>query len=109
VDVAAAVRSLATELDIAPEVADRVRSAQAEVGKLRTVGTAVPDASVQYQASMAQFGRMAAQAATGTTNSQPIEITNVLTLDGQVVSRSVSRTQYNNSRTMMRTNGVKVK
>lgn len=108
-DVAAAVRSLATELDIAPEVADRVRSAQAEVGKLRTVGTAVPDASVQYQASMAQFGRMAAQAATGTTNSQPIEITNVLTLDGQVVSRSVSRTQYNNSRTMMRTNGVKVK
>lgn len=109
VDVAAAVRSLATELDIAPEVADRVRSAQAEVGKLRTVGTAVPDASVQYQASMAQFGRMAAQAATGTTSSQPIEITNVLTLDGQVVSRSVSRTQYNNSRTMMRTNGVKVK
>lgn len=109
VDVAAAVKSLATELDIAPEVADRVRSAQAEVGKLRTVGTAVPDASVQYQASMAQFGRMAAQAATGTTNSQPIEITNVLTLDGQVVSRSVSRTQYNNSRTMMRTNGVKVK
>ena len=108
-DVAAAVRSLATELDIAPEVADRVRSAQAEVGKLRTVGTAVPDASVQYQASMAQFGRMAAQAAAGTTNSQPIEITNVLTLDGQVVSRSVSRTQYNNSRTMMRTNGVKVK
>lgn len=108
-DVAAAVRSLATELDIAPEVADRVRSAQAEIGKLRTVGTAVPDASVQYQASMAQFGRMAAQAATGTTNSQPIEITNVLTLDGQVVSRSVSRTQYNNSRTMMRTNGVKVK
>ena len=109
VDVAAAVRSLATELDIAPEVADRVRSAQAEVGKLRTVGTAVPDASVQYQASMAQFGWMAAQAATGTTSSQPIEIINVLTLDGQVVSRSVSRTQYNNSRTMMRTNGVKVK
>lgn len=109
VDVDAAVRRLSTELDIAPEVADRVRAAQAEVGKLSLGEGFAVDAAAQYQASMSQIGRMAAQAASGAANHQPMEIVIVNQLDGQVLSRAVSRTQYNQNRTTLRANGIKTK
>lgn len=106
-DVDAAVRRLSTELDIAPEVADRVRAAQAEVGKLSLGEGFAVDAAAQYQASMSQIGRMAAQAASGAANHQPMEIVIVNQLDGQVLSRTVSRMQYNQNRTTLRANGIK--
>lgn len=110
VDVAAAVRSLATELDIAPEVAARVNAAQAEVGKLKAVGSYASDPAAQYRDSMAQIDRMAAQArAAGGTGSQPMEVVNVIQLDGQVIARSVSRTQYSQNRTTLRSNGIRTK
>lgn len=110
VDVAAAVKSLATELDIAPEVAARVNAAQAEVGKLKAVGSYASDPAAQYRDSMAQIDRMAAQArAAGISGGQPMEVVNVIQLDGQVIARSVSRTQYNQNRTTLRTNGIRTK
>lgn len=109
-DVDAAVRRLSTELDIAPEVADRVRAAQAEVGKLNGGFTGTSDPAAQYRDSMAQIDRMAAQArAAGVSGGQPMEVVNVIQLDGQVIARSVSRTQYNQNRTTLRTNGIRTK
>ena len=96
-----------TQLDIAPEVADRVRAAQAEIGKLSFGEGFAVDAAAQYRNSMAQIGRMAAQASSGAANGQPMEITNVIQLDGRVIAQSVSRTQYNQNRTVLRTNGIK--
>ena len=106
-DVDAAVHRLSTQLDIAPEVADRVRAAQAEIGKLSFGEGFAVDAAAQYRNSMAQIGRMAAQASSGAANGQPMEITNVIQLDGRVIAQSVSRTQYNQNRTVLRTNGIK--
>lgn len=109
-DVSAAVQRLSTELDIAPEVAGQVKAAQKELGKLHGGAVSSVDPAAEYRNSMAAAERIAAQASRmGTSGGVPIEITVVSTLDGQVVSRSVSRTQYVNSRTAMRTNGVKVK
>lgn len=106
-DVDAAVHRLSTQLDIAPEVADRVRAAQAEIGKLSFGEGFAVDAAAQYRNSMAQIGRMAAQASSGAANGQPMEIVIVNQLDGQVLSRTVSRMQYNQNRTVLRTNGIK--
>ena len=107
-DVSAAVQRLSTELDIAPEVAGQVRAAQTELGKLHGGAVSSVDPAAEYRNSMAAAERIAAQASQmGTSGGVPIEITVVSTLDGQVVSRSVSRTQYVNNRTTLRTSGVK--
>ncbi len=106
-DVAAAIRNLSTEFEIAPEIADKFRSAQAEIGKFRgnTGGT---DPATQYRDSMAQIDRMAAQAGTiGRNTNVPVEITVVTELDGEVIARKVSRIQYSDARITMRSSGIK--
>lgn len=106
VDVAEAVRHLSTEFEIAPQIADRFRAAQAEIGKFRGSASGV-DAAAQYRDSMAMFGQMTAQARnTGfEADSRPIEITVVSKLDGRELSREVSRVQYQDSRLARRTRG----
>jgi len=106
-DVSAAVRRLSTELDIAPEVAGQVKAAQAEIGKLYGGSAGTVDPAAEYRNSMAAAERIAAQASSGAANGQPMEITNVIQLDGRVIAQSVSRTQYNQNRTVLRTNGIK--
>lgn len=106
-DVAAAIRNLSTEFEIAPEIADKFRSAQTEIGKFRgnTGGT---DPATQYRDSMAQIDRMAAQAGTiGRNTNVPVEITVVTELDGEVIARKVSRIQYSDARITMRSSGIK--
>lgn len=107
-DVSAAVRKISTELDIAPEVAGQVRAAQAEIGKLHGGSAGMVDPAAEYRNSMAAAERIAAQARSeGGTSGMPVEITNVIQLDGRVVAQSVSRTQYNTNRTVLRTSGIK--
>lgn len=106
-DVAAAIRNLSTEFEIAPEIADKFRSAQTEIGNFRgNTGGANPAA--QYRDSMAQIDRMAAQAGTiGRNMNAPVEITVVTELDGEVIARKVSRIQHSDARIMMRSSGIK--
>lgn len=106
-DVAAAIRNLSTEFEIAPEIADKFRSAQTEIGKFRgnTGGT---DPATQYRDSMAQIDRIAAQAqAAGFARETPIEITVINELDGETVSKVVSRRQYRSTQMTMRAGGIK--
>ena len=106
--VGAAVRQLSTELDIAPDIANKVRTAQSELGKLRGgTGTAI-DPAAEYRNSMAAAERIAAQASRmGTSGGVPIEITVINEVDGETVSRTVSRRQYRDSRITMRAGGIK--
>lgn len=84
VDVEAAVRKLSTELEIAPDVVNRVQSAQAELD------------------------RMAARAnLSGISGGVPIEITVINEVDGEMVSKTVSRRQYRNTQMTMRASGIK--
>lgn len=84
VDVAAAVQKLSTELEIAPDVVNRVQSAQAELD------------------------RMAARAnLSGISGGVPIEITVINEVDGEMVSKTVSRRQYRNTQMTMRASGIK--
>lgn len=84
VDVAAAVQKLSTELEIAPDVVNRVQSAQAELD------------------------RMAARAnLSGISGGVPIEITVINEVDGEMVSKTVSRRQYRNTQMTMRAGGIK--
>ena len=84
VDVEAAVRKLSTELEIAPDVVNRVQSAQAELD------------------------RMAARAnLSGISGGVPIEITVINEVDGEMVSKTVSRRQYRNTQMTMRAGGIK--
>lgn len=106
VDVAEAIKYLSTEFEIAPQIADKFRTAQAEIGKFRSTASGV-DAAAQYRDSMALFGQMSAQARDigFTADSRPIEITVVSKLDGREISREVSRVQYQDSRLARRTRG----
>lgn len=106
-DVAAAIRALSTEFEIAPEIADKFYSAQTEIGKFRG-NTGGPDPATQYRDSMAQIDRMAAQARyAGGARETPIEITVINELDGETVSKVVSRRQYRDTRMSMRAGGIK--
>lgn len=106
-DVDAAVRRLSTELDIAPEVANRVRSAQTELDRLK-MGSGGIDPAAQYRESMAQIDRMAARAnSVGLSGGVPIEITVINEVDGEMVSKTVSRRQYRNTQMTMRASGIK--
>lgn len=107
-DVANAVKQLSTELDIAPEVANKVRTAQSELGKLRGgMGTAV-DPAAEYRNSMAAAERIAAQArGAGLSSGVPIEITVINEVDGEMVSKTVSRRQYRDTQMTMRAGGIK--
>ena len=107
-DVAAAVRNLSTELDIAPDIANKVRTAQRELSKLRETSKGAIDPATQYRDSMAQIDRMAAQAGTiGRNTNGPVEITVVTELDGEVIARKVSRIQHSDARITMRSSGIK--
>lgn len=106
-DVAAAIQNLSTEFEIAPEIADKFRSAQTEIGKFRG-NTGGIDPATQYRDSMAQIDRMAAQAGTiGRNTNGPVEITVVTELDGEVIARKVSRIQHSDARITMRSSGIK--
>ena len=106
--VGAAVRQLSTELDIAPDIANKVRTAQRELSKLGETSKGAIDPATQYRESMAQIDRMAAQAGTiGRNTNVPFEITVVTELDGEVIARKVSRIQYSDARITMRSSGIK--
>lgn len=107
-DVAAAVRNLSTELEIAPEIERQVRAAQKELSKLGETSRGAIDPAAQYRDSMAQIDRMAAQARyAGGNRETPIEITVINELDGETVSKVVSRRQYRDTRMSMRAGGIK--
>jgi TP901 family phage tail tape measure protein len=107
-DVAAAVRNLSTELEIAPEIERQVRAAQRELSKLGETSKGAIDPATQYRDSMAQIDRMAAQAgAIGRNTNGPVEITVVTELDGEVIARKVSRIQHSDARITMRSSGIK--
>lgn len=107
-DVAAAVRNLSTELEIAPEIERQVRAAQKELSKLGETSRGAIDPAAQYRESMAQIDRMAAQARyAGGARETPIEITVINELDGETVSKVVSRRQYRDTRMSMRAGGIK--
>lgn len=106
--VGAAVRQLSTELDIAPDIANKVRTAQRELSKLGETSKGAIDPATQYRDSMAQIDRMAAQAGTiGRNTNGPVEITVVTELDGEVIARKVSRIQHSDARITMRSSGIK--
>lgn len=107
-DVAAAVRNLSTELEIAPEIEKHVRAAQRELSKFGETSKGAIDPAAQYRDSMAQIDRMAAQARfAGGARETPIEITVINELDGETVSKVVSRRQYRDTRMSMRAGGIK--
>lgn len=107
-DVAAAVRNLSAGLDIAPEVAEKVRAAYAKIENFRGITDGGIDMEAEYRSSMNRINSIMADArAMVQTSATPIEITVINELDGEVVSKTVSRRQYRDAQTTMRVNGIK--
>lgn len=104
-EVSEAIHSLAGRFELAPEIADKFERAVSEIGSFRsTVGDDITSA---FNSSVSRaVGATSSRAVTGKSET-PIEITVITELDGDVVTKSVSRRQYGDTRLIKRVGGIK--
>lgn len=108
-EVSAAMKRLAGEFDIDMDVAQEFSRAQSSILKDSVrMPEITQDLSAVYWQGLRNMENTSRSVEDHAMRSGvPIEITVISQLDGKVVSQSVSRTQWVNNQTTLRTNGIK--
>lgn len=105
-DVYSAAQALSEKLDISADLEERFRKANSSITSLGSIGrTDSPDYET-YRSGIRLTEAIQERAIGISGDGIPIEISVIQQLDGEVLSKTVSRTQWKNNQITLRANGI---